>query len=134
MKNLACLLLLLCSSAWADWNFIGKTAEFNMYADPLGIQRSGAIARVWVMGDYKVAQSQRFPPPLLWVNYLSIKELKEFDCTKGLHRTLRTQIFAANIAKGDPVYVFDSGASFAPVANTPLDLAQFRFGCEDGKR
>lgn len=134
MKKLTYVLLLLGSAAWADWNFIGKTPEFNLFADPLGIQRSGAIARVWVMGDYKVAQSQRFPPPLLWVNYLSVKELKEFDCTKGLHRTLRTQIFAANLAKGDPVYSFDSAANFAPVANTPVDAAQFRFACEDGKR
>lgn len=134
MKKLVYVLLLLSGSAWADWNFIGKTNEFNMFADPVGVQRNGAIARVWVMGDYKVAQSQRFPPPLLWVSYLSIKELKEFDCTKGLHRTLRTQIFAANVAKGDPVYAFDSAANFAPLANTPLDLAQFRFACEGGKR
>jgi len=134
VKKLVYVLLLLSSAARADWHFIGKTNDFNMFADPFGIQRSGAIARVWVMGDYKVAQSQRFPPPLLWVNYLSIKELKEFDCTKGLHRTLRTQIFAANVAKGDPAYAFDSAANFAPVANTPLDMAQFRFACEDGKR
>ena len=32
----------LSASAWADWNFIGKTNEFNMFADPVGLQRSGA--------------------------------------------------------------------------------------------
>jgi hypothetical protein len=134
VKMLAALLMLLCGSAWADWYFIGKTHEFNMYADPYSIQRNGPIARTWVMGDYKVAQSQRFPPPLFWISYLSVKELKEFDCTKGLHRTARTAIYAANLAKGDPAYSFDSAANFAPVANTALDRAQFKFACEDGKR
>jgi len=134
MKKLAYFLLLLSSSAWADWHFIGKTNDFAMYADPYSIQRNGPVAKVWVMGDYKAAQSQRFPPPILWVSYLSVKELKEFDCTKGLHRTARTAIYAANVAKGDPVYSFDSAASFAPVANTALDMAQLKFACEDGKR
>jgi len=128
------LLLGLSGPACADWNFIGKTPEFTMYGDPSSIQRSGAIAKVWVMGDYSAAQSARFPPPLFWLTYFSVKELKEFDCTNGLHRTARTAIFAAHLAKGDPLYTFDSGATFGPVATTPIDIAQFKFGCEGGKR
>lgn len=131
---LTVLLLGWGSAAWADWHFIGKTPDFTMFGDPSSIQRSGAIAKVWVMGDYPTAQSARFPPPLGWLNYFSVKELKEFDCTRGLHRTVRTSIFAARLAKGDPLYTFDSGASFGPVANAPIDIAQFKFGCEDGKR
>jgi hypothetical protein len=134
MAKWALVLLVLGQSAWADWQFIGKTAEFGMYADPSSIQRQGAVAKVWVMGDYKNTQAARFPPPLLWTNYLSVKELKEFDCTNGLHRTVRTSIFAGRLAKGDPLYTFDSGATFAPVVNAPLDIAQFKFGCEGGKR
>ena len=128
------LFLGLGGPACADWNFIGKTPDFTMYGDPGSIQRSGAYAKVWVMGDYPAVQSARFPPPLFWLNYFSVKELKEFDCTKGLHRTVRTSIFATRLAKGDPLYTFDSGATFAPVANVPIDRAQFKFGCEDGKR
>jgi hypothetical protein len=127
-------LLLLGSQAWADWNFIGRTPEFTMYGDPTSIQRHGTIAKVWVMGDYKTVQSSRFPPPLLWLNYQSVKELKEYDCANGWHRTVRTAVFAARLAKGDPLYTFDSGATFAPMVSTPIDLAQFQFGCEDGKR
>jgi len=128
------LFLLLGSQAWADWNFIGKTPEFTMYGDPSSIQRNGSVAKVWVMGDYKAVQSSRFPPPLLWLNYQSVKELKEYDCANGWHRTVKTAIFAARLAKGDPLYTFDSGANFAPMVGTPIDVAQFQFGCEDGKR
>ena len=134
MTKWALLLLLLAKPAWADWHFVGRTAEFAMYADPSSIQRQGALVKVWVMGDFKDTQSARFPPPLLWTNYLSVKELKEFDCNNGLHRTVRTAIFAGRQAKGDPIYTFDTGATFVQVANAPLDIAQFRFGCEGGKR
>ncbi len=134
MTKWAFLLLFLAKPVWADWQFIGKTADFGMYADPTSIQRKGALVKMWAMGDYKDTQAARFPPPLLWTNYLSVKELKEFDCNNGLHRTVRTSVFAGHLAKGDPLYTFDSGAAFAPVANAPLDVAQFKFGCEGGKR
>jgi hypothetical protein len=134
MTKWAFLLLFLAKPVWADWQFIGKTADFGMYADPASIQRKGAVVKMWAMGDYKDTQAARFPPPLLWTNYLSVKELKEFDCNSGLHRTVRTSVFAAHLAKGDPLYTFDSGAAFAPVANAPLDVAQFKFGCEGGNR
>ncbi|MFM6991487.1 MAG: surface-adhesin E family protein [Rhodoferax sp.] len=134
MAKWALVLLLFGPSAWADWHFIGKTAEFGMYADPSSIQRQGTLAKLWVMGDYKETQAARFPPPLLWTNYLSVKELKELDCANGLHRTLRTSIFAGHLAKGEPLFTVDTGAAFAPVAKAPLDIAQFKFGCEGGKR
>jgi len=128
------LFLLLGTRVWADWHFIGRTPEFSMYGDPTTIQRTGSIAKVWVMGDYKAVQSSRFPPPLLWLNYQSVKELKEYDCANGWHRTVRTAIFTGRLSKGDPLYAFDSGATLAPMVSTPIDLAQFQFACEDGKR
>lgn len=128
------LLLLFVKPAWADWHFIGKTSDFGMYADPSSIQRRGALVKMWAMGDYKDTQSVRLPQPLLWTNYLSVKELKEFDCNSGLHRTVRTAIFAGRQAKGEPIYTFDTGAPFVQVANAPLDIAQFKFACEGGAR
>jgi hypothetical protein len=128
------LLLGLGGPVRADWHYIGKAPEFTLYGDPGSLQRSGAYAKVWVMGDYPTAQSARFPPPLFWLSYQSVKELKEFDCAKRLQRTVRTAIFAAHLAKGDPLYTFDTTAPFVPVSNSPLDAAQLKFGCEEGKR
>ena len=134
MTKWTLLLLLFVKPAWADWHFIGKTSDFGMYADPASIQRQGALVKMWAMGDYKDTQSVRLPQPLLWTNYLSVNELKEFDCNNGLHRTVRTAIFAGRQAKGEPIYSFDTGAVLVKVANAPLDIAQFKFACEGGAR
>ena len=104
-----------------------------MYGDASSIQRNGPLATVWVMGDYKVTQSKKFPPPLLWMNFDSVKELKELDCARGLHRTLKTIIYSGHLAKGDVLYSYGSNAEFAPVARAEMDIAQFNFGCELGK-
>ncbi len=134
MKKWFFLLLVVCSQAWADMHFIGKNKEFGMFVDPSTVERNGDSVKLWVIGDYQEAQSKRFPPPLFWVRYLSVKELKEFDCTKALHRTIRTKIFSEKLAKGDLLYTFDAAATMAPVSNAPLDVAQFKYACEDGRR
>jgi len=107
-------LLLLSGSVWAEnWSPVGKSAEFTMYVDTQSMRRSGNIASAWVMGDYRQTQSQRFPPPVLWVKYDSVKEQKEFDCARGQHRTIKTVIVAGRGGKGEVLYTFGSGPEFS---------------------
>ena len=127
-------LLLLSGSVWAaNWSPVGKSAEFTMYVDTQSMRRSGNIASASVMGDYRQTQSQRFPPPVLWVKYDSVKEQKEFDCARGQHRTIKTVIVAGRGGKGEVLYTFGSGPEFFPVANTELDIAQFNFVCQNSR-
>jgi len=133
MRKMFVLLVFLVGPAWADWSTIGKNAEFTMYGDANSIQRKGSLVTFWVMGDYKTTQSQKFPPPLLWLNFDSVKELKELDCARGLHRTLKTIIHSGRLARGDVLYSYGSNAEFAPVARVEMDIAQFNFGCDAGK-
>ena len=72
----------------------------------------------------------RLPPPLLWTNYQSIRELKEFDCVSRQHRSLKTMLFANHLTKGDPLYGYESAGTFGPVAAAALDEAQFQFACK----
>ena len=99
MLRLALLFLLSTSSAWADWVAIGKSPDFTMHVDPQSMRRSGNIASAWIMGDYAKTKKKRFPPPVSWVDFNSIKELKNFDCSKGMHRTDKTVIMAGCWAK-----------------------------------
>ena len=133
MRKFLLLMVFLAGPAWADWSAIGRNAEFTMYGDASSIQRKGSLVSFWVMGDYKTTQSQKFPPPLLWLNFDSVKELKELDCARGLHRTLKTIIYSGHLAKGDVLYTYGSNAEFAPVARVEMDIAQFNFGCELGR-
>jgi len=86
--------------------------------------------RMWFMADYKATQSVRLPPPLLWTDYQSIRELKEFDCVSRQHRSLKTMLFANHLTKGDPLYGYESAGTFGPVAAAALDEAQFQFACK----
>jgi len=133
MLRFALICLLVSTSAWADWVAIGKGPDFTMYVDPQSMHRNGNIATAWIMGDYVKTQKKRFPPPILWVEFDSIKELKDFDCSKGMHRTQKTMIMPARGGKGDPLYTFASVPDFFPVANAEIDIAQFNFVCTNAR-
>lgn len=133
MLRFALLFLLTIGSAWADWVAIGKSTDFTMYVDPQSLRRNGQIASAWVMGDYTKTQKKRFPPPVLWVEFDSIKELKNFDCSKGLHRTDKTVIMSGKYGKGDALYSFVSIPDYFPVPNAELDIAQFNYVCTNAR-
>ncbi len=133
MLRFALLFLLSTSSAWADWVAIGKSPDFIMYVDPQSMRRSGNIASAGIMGDYAKTQKKRFPPPVSWVDFNSIKELKNFDCSKGMHRTDKTVIMAGKLGKGDPLYSFTSVPDYFPVPNGELDIAQFNYVCTNAR-
>jgi len=133
MLRLALLCLLVSTSAWADWVPIGKGPDFTMYADPQSMHRNGNIATAWIMGDYVKTQKKRFPPPILWVEFESIKELKDFDCSKGMHRTQKTVVMSGRGGKGEPLYTFSSVPDFFPVPNAEIDIAQFNFVCTNAR-
>lgn len=133
MFRIALLLLMATGSAWADWVAIGKSSDFTMYVDPQSLRRNGNIASAWIMGDYVKTQKKRFPPPIGWVDFDSIKELKNFDCNKGMHRTDKTVIMSGKLAKGDPLYTFNSVPDYFPVPNSELDIAQFNYVCTNAR-
>lgn len=116
--------------AWADWSFIAKTDALTLYGEANTKHRTGNIVRLWSMADYNAVQSIRLPPPLLWTNYQSLRELKEFDCASRQHRSLKTVLFAARLAKGESLYGFENAGAFAPVAAAALDEAQFQYACK----
>jgi len=130
MRKWIFLAFMAATPAWADWNFIAKTDAFKLYGEPNTKQRNGNLVRMWSMADYQATQSIRLPPPLLWTNYQSMRELKEFDCATRQHRSLKTTLFAVRLAKGEPIYSFESAGVFAPVAAVALDEAQFQFACK----
>ena len=133
MRPFVLLFLLVTQSAWADWVAIGKASDFTMYVDPQSLRRNGNVANAWIMGDYVKTQKKRFPPPVLWVEFDSIKELKYFDCSKGMHRTEKTVIMSGKFGKGDPLYSFSSVPDYFPVPNAELDIAQFNYVCTNAR-
>ena len=114
MRTWILLGLFAAMPAWADWSFIAKTEAFNLYGEANTKRKTGNLVRLWSMADYNAVQSIRLPPPLLWTSYQSMRELKEFDCVSRQHRSVKTQLYAGRLAKGEPLY------GFTPDAGLPL--------------
>ena len=130
MRTWLLLGLFVAMPAWADWSFVAKTDDFNLYGEANTRHKTGNVVRMWFMADYKATQSVRLPPPLLWTSYQSIRELKEFDCANRQHRSIKTMLFAAHLTKGDSLYGYEPAGTFGPVAAAALDEAQFQFACK----
>ncbi len=130
MRKWIALCIFAAMPVWADWSFIAKSDAFNLYGEANTKRKTGNIVRLWSMADYNAVQSVRLPPPLLWTNYQSLRELKEFDCVNRQHRSIKTLLFANHLAKGEPLYGFESSGTFAPVAAAAVDEAQFQYACK----
>ena len=84
------LLMLIASSAWADWKFVtgseSKGTEFFIETD--GIRREGNFVRVWELTNYST------PRLFNKVEFLSMRTRVEYDCKQDRSRTHTISIFA----------------------------------------
>ena len=104
MKKIASALFLsaalTCSgTAFAEWQEIGKTDAFTLYADTATIQRQGDKAQIISMLDFKKPGQN----PKTKENANSIIGLNEFDCSAIKYRPIEFKVFAGNMGKGKVV-------------------------------
>ena len=78
--------------ARAEWTLVTDELAYREYADFEAVERFPKVARIWTLIDYK--------SPLKGdkANYMSTKQLFEFDCVE---RKMRTLVFRNySLAKG----------------------------------
>jgi hypothetical protein len=98
MKHLFLITLLLLSSgpAYAEWVAFGTTVnEATVYVDPATIRHKRELAEIWVLFDYKLAQS--LPPAS---HYLSMRNLHQYNCGEERFRLLSATWFFGNMGQG----------------------------------
>jgi len=105
MKRLALALMLavMSGSAAAGWERVGgkkEGREIYAYVDRSTIEKSGSMAKMWVLVNYKTAQSD--PPDLK--PFLSSKAQLEYDCEDKRIRTLTYSFHSARSGGGSVVY------------------------------
>jgi len=76
MKKLLLTLILavVSSSAMAKWVEVGSNERFIAYAESATIQKTDNIVRMWVLIDYKTAQTNASKP------YMSKLGIRKYDC------------------------------------------------------
>src|SRR4051794_1908329 len=89
------LLLLVVTSAKAEWISIGKNDSTVMYVDPTTIRKAGGKARIWSLFDFKAAES------LGSQSYMSSKSQEEFDCEQETVRTTYLSLHSGRMGSGE---------------------------------
>ena len=88
------------SAAGAKWVKIDSSSTDggrDIHADPVTILRSGSIARMWDMRDYKTRQV------VMGTQFSSVKMQHEYDCRGARRRNLSVIAFSGRMGGGDVV-------------------------------
>jgi hypothetical protein len=48
--------MMVCSVAWAEWAFVGKTDDHSFFVDKSTKRKNGNIVKMWALRDYSSVQ------------------------------------------------------------------------------
>lgn len=103
MTRLVMILLLVCigvGPAYAGWVSLGgdEMVGLTIYVDPSTINRNGDERSLWVLYNFKTAQSKEGG-----VSFLSATMQREYDCGKSRTRLLTIVHYAGAMESGEMV-------------------------------
>lgn len=107
------LLLLGSGQAHAGWISLGgdEKAGMTIYIDASAITKNGDQRSVWILYDFKTAQSKEDG-----VSFQSAKMQRDYDCKKALTRLVSILHYAGSMETGDMVLESSpSNTDWAPV-------------------
>lgn len=104
-------LLLRTAPVYAEWVLIVETPSgMTEYVDPDTIRRKGDMVKMWVLFDYKTAQTSAGD------SYFSSKSQMEIDCPEERFRILAFTWFSGNMGNGKVIYSNSDESKWRPVA------------------
>jgi len=125
MKKLIFLLLLLSTTARAEWTLVNGNDDQDVYVDLTTTQRKATIVDMAVLFDYKAAQQ--------WTDYLvywSKSVQQEFDCDAGKYHSQDSMLFSERMGNGSNVYTVPGGVSWRPVQGDGIDAILWKVACK----
>jgi surface-adhesin protein E len=94
---LSLVLVVVSSSAVAEWILIGGDDKFRLYSNPATIIKSDSMVKMLRLTDFKAAQ--RIDSKY----YLSTKRQDEYDCVKEQYRIIYVNAYTENMGEGNVV-------------------------------
>jgi hypothetical protein len=92
------LLSVISSNAMAGWAKVGSNENATIYVDAATIQRTGNMARMWQLIDFKTTKKD------MGEAYLSTKDQNEYDCNEKKLRRRAFSEHSKNMGDGEVVY------------------------------
>jgi hypothetical protein len=130
MRKFICITILILSGcAGIKWVKIGDSSAdggYNIYADPATVSRSGNLAKIWELNDYKTAQVSATGP-----RYMSSRTQMEYDCKEARMRQLLSTRYTGNMGEGEIAYVEDAAAgTWKPVPANSAAANNRKIACD----
>lgn len=125
MRKSLLMLLLLSTSAAAEWTFVGDGEALKIYVDRSSVVENGSVVRMWALVDYATVQQ--------WSDYLSYRSLKThraFDCSGARQHTQSSLLHREQMGSGESVYAVPVGSSWQPVTAGSIDEVLWNFACK----
>src|ERR1700675_4391658 len=93
------LLVIVSSSAAAEWVLAGRNVATTLYTDPATVRKAGNMVKMWELIDLKTAQFSTEGRP-----YMSSTSQSEYDCKEGRTRILYFTLHSENLGRGETVF------------------------------
>ncbi|TAN77789.1 MAG: hypothetical protein EPN14_07310 [Gallionella sp.] len=117
------LLAVVSGSAMAEWFEVGSNEITAIYVDPATIQRSGNMAKMWHLVDFKRVKKDMGDP------YRSTKDQNEYDCKEEKLRRRAFSQHAENMGGGKVVYSDTFTTKWKPVPPDSGTQILWKFAC-----
>jgi len=117
------LLTVASNSAMAAWIDVGSNESTIIYVDPATVQRTGNMATMWHLTDFKTAQKD------MGEKYLSAKDQNEYDCKEVKLRRRASSQHSDNMGEGKVVYSDSFTTRWKPVPPDSGIEILWKFAC-----
>jgi len=117
------LLTVASNSAMAAWIDVGSNESTIIYVDPATVQRTGNMATMWHLTDFKTAQKD------MGEKYLSTKDQNEYDCKEVKLRRRASSQHSDNMGEGKVVYSDSFTTRWKPVPPDSGIEILWKFAC-----
>ena len=121
------LLTVVSSSAMAEWVEVDTSRRVGLttYADPTTIRKFGNKVEMWVLYDYKTAQTNTRKP------YRSIKGQWRYDCKEEQQQPIYEIKLSENMGKGEVIgkAIYKESVKWLPVLPESIGMVYWKLAC-----
>jgi hypothetical protein len=123
MKKLFLIcLMMLASSAWAEWVMYSETDTEIFYYDPDTIRKDGNMRRVWELQDLKTPNEQ---------GVMSRRFRGEYDCKNESWRLISHSSHSGRMATGETFFSNSSAGNWRDIPPNTISATTLNIICAE---
>lgn len=126
-RLLVVVLMIVCSSAWAEWELADLNDEFFQFVDKSSIRKDRNIVKMWSMKDYLSVQTNSSGS-----RYQSSTLLVFYDCKSETSAIVTIIQYSGSMGKGSAVWIGNSSErelEWLPISPQSVGQVQWKIAC-----